>query len=319
MISETLAPEAPVHEGYRSGKYAQAMDFMGTPHFLCHAGGWLMERPINNTPYCDLTHAYPLFDVDNWSALNREWAALDHEKTVSVTVVCDPFASVPIDTLYQIFPDRHQPFKMHYFAALDKEPAQFVSSGHRYKIRRALRDVRVRIEENKELFWEEWCALYASLIEKHGIQGVARFTPDSFKAQLTLPDMHLIRAVRGGETVAMHLWIEKGDRVYYHLGASTDAGYKVRASYAVMWEALHYFRSKGSRLAVLGGVAGLRENPRDGLARYKRGFATGKLPSMLCGKIINRGLYDRLSKENGVGESAYFPKYRFRATGEHSE
>ncbi len=199
---------------------------------------------------------------------------------------------------------------MHYFARLDSPPDIFVSSGHRYKARRALRTIQVEFVSDRKKYFNAWNHLYNELIERHAIRGVARFSEEAFRKQFDMPHMHLWRADLNGKTVAMQLWIEKEDRVYYHLGASAREGYDARASYAIMWEALHYYRQKGKECAVLGGVAGLRENPRDGLARFKRGFSTGKLPSMLCGKIINHRLYDRLTNENGGVNSPYFPKYR---------
>ncbi len=297
-------------EGYRGAEYAAACDHIGEALPLARAGGWLIKRPLAGTPYFDLAAPYPLFDVRDWSLLENDFSGLDKEKFVTVTVVADPLADVSYHDLFTLFPERHVKLKSHFIADLSRNIEDFVSPGHRYKARRALKKATVDHVTDKEACLSQWINLYAQLIERHHIGGAALFSPSSFARQFAMEEMHLFAAREGEETVAMHLWLEQGNRVYYHLGASSQRGYELRATYAIMWDALHFFKRKGIAVAGLGGVAGNSDDPGNGLAQFKRGFSTGNLPSMLCGKVMNPGVYDRLSKERGKEDSPFFPKYR---------
>ncbi len=297
-------------EGYRSAEYAAACDHIGRPLALFQSGGWLMERPVAGTPYFDLCAPYPLFDVRDWSLLENDFSGLDQEKYITVTVVVDPLADVSFHDLFTLFPDRHVKLKSHFVADLSRDMEGFVSSGHRYKARRALKQVTVDHVVQKETALANWNHLYGQLIQRHRISGAALFSPASFARQLAMEEMHLFTAREGEEIVAMHLWLEQDNRVHYHLGASSPRGYQLRATYAIVWEALRFFKERGCTHAALGGVAGSADDPANGLAQFKRGFSTGNLPSMLCGKVMNPRVYDRISKERGTENSSWFPKYR---------
>ncbi len=297
-------------DGYRSAEYAAACDYIGHPRPLLRSGGWLMEKAVEGTPYLDLSSPYPLFDVDDWSMLAQDLSAIDTETYITVTVVVDPLADIAFHDLFNLFPDRHMKLKSHFIADLSRDVESFVSSGHRYKARRALKKLDIVHEEDKAACLPGWKDLYDGLIRRHNIHGPSLFSAVSFARQFAMEEMHLFTAREGDDIVAMHLWLEQDNRVYYHLGASAPRGYQLRATYAIVWEALRFFKAKGCTHASLGGVAGNADDPANGLAQFKRGFSTGNLPSMLCGKVMNPRVYDRISKERGKGNSPFFPKYR---------
>ncbi len=56
-----------------------------------------------------------------------------------------------------------------------------------------------------------------------------------------------------------------------------------------------------------GGNAGPADDPQDGLSRFKQGWTAEVRTAYLCGKILDRELYDRLAGDAGAG---YFPAYR---------
>ncbi len=299
-----------IREGYRSAEYASSCRHIGEVLPLPLSGGFLLQRPVKGTPFFDLIAPYPLFDVREWCLLQEDFSRLDSEKYISITTVADPFADVAFYDLFRLFPDRHVKLKSHYIADLSRDIGAFVSSGHRYKCRRALKNTEVRHEAEKMNFLAPWLTLYAGLRRRHGFTGPADFPPESLERQFGMEEMHLFTARAREEVVAMHLWLEQGNRVYYHLGASSERGYALRASYAIVWRALHYFKQRGYAFADLGGVAGGDDDPENGLARFKRGFSTGNLPSMLCGKVMNPRVYDRLSRERAPESSVWFPRYR---------
>jgi hypothetical protein len=52
----------------------------------------------------------------------------------------------------------------------------------------------------------------------------------------------------------------------------------------------------------------VEDDPRDGLASFKRGFANRSEPFFLCGKVLDADAYASLSA--GRAETQYFPAYR---------
>jgi hypothetical protein len=112
-----------------------------------------------------------------------------------------------------------------------------------------------------------------------------------------------VRAERDGETVGMALWLEDAPNAYYHLAAYSPAGYEVSTSYALFAVAFERLRELGVRYVELGGAE------RDGLTRFKRGWATEERVAHLCGRVLDRAAYDRLARG-----SDWFPAYRDAAS-----
>ena len=50
------------------------------------------------------------------------------------------------------------------------------------------------------------------------------------------------------------------------------------------------------------------DDPDDGLAQFKRGFANAETVAYLCGAVLDHGRYAELVA--GQPETAYFPAYR---------
>ena len=155
-----------------------------------------------------------------------------------------------------------------------------------------------------------WCRLYETLIARHGITGIAAFSPASLAAQLAVPGMVAVRADCEGQTVGMVLWYRSGDVAYYHLGAYDARGYALRASYAIFATSMRVLAEQGVRWLSLGAGAGVRTDADDGLTRFKRGWATGTRTAYLCGRILDRPAYTTLCRARAVSPGTYFPGYR---------
>jgi hypothetical protein len=267
----------------------------------------LVERSIAGAPRRDAQGPYPLFACARWSALGSDLEALADE-LVSVTLVTDPFGDWSPELLRDCFPDVARPFKEHLVADLARPVAEIASPHHRRDARAAARRVQVHACDGDPRWVTEWCRLYAHLVQHHGITGAAAFPARSLAAQLSVPGARLLRAEHGGNVVAMSVWYRRDDVAVYHLAASSELGYEVGASYALMHEALEAFRAEGARWAHLGAGAGVRPGgAADGLTRFKQGWATGTRPAWLCGRVLDREAYDRLSQESAGG---WFPAYR---------
>jgi Acetyltransferase (GNAT) domain len=287
---------------YSALEYAVSLSEFGLPRPLPRSGGWLLEREIPGGGRRDLTGPYPLFSCADWGALGDDVDELTG--AVSVVLVADPLAGVSEGELRRVFPDRMAAFKRHYVRDLDAVPR--LPEHHRRHVRRASSAVEVEVCAKPVAWLDDWFDLYEQLVERHRLTGVQAFSRAAFRRQLALPGMLAVRAERDGATVGMALWLEDGTNAWYHLAAYSDAGYEVSASYALFAVALAELRERGVRLVDLGGAAGAADAD-DGLARFKRGWATEERTAWLCGRVLDRAAYDRLAADAATD---WFPAYR---------
>lgn len=294
--------------GYRHPGYAEALADFGTPRALPRSKGWILERAIPGTPLSDAMGCYPLFCCQDWNGLGADLDMLEGE-LVSLALVTDPFGAYTRRDLQCCFRDLVRPYKEHYVIDLRQDQNRHVSKHHRRNARRGLRQVEVEVCAEPLCHLDEWVRLYASLAEKHEIQGMRAFSRASFEKQLQLPGTVLLRALHEGRTVGMDLWYVQDDVGYGHLAAYDPVGYRTLASYALLWVALEYLAGT-VRWLDLGAGAGLDGAAEDGLTHFKRGWATGTRPVYFCGRILNRTWYARLTQDNHARRTAYFPAYR---------
>ena len=294
--------------GYSHPGYAAALAEFGKPRALPRSEGWILERPILDTPYHDAMGCYPLFACRDWSKLDLDLDELRSE-LVTLTIVADPFGNHNPAQLGKCFPTVVTPFKEHLVTELSRSPESFVATQHRRKAQKALERLDIERVEDAGVFADRWIELYANLVRRHGIRGLTAFSPDSFRAQLAVPGISLFRAISENETVGMTLWYTDREVAYYHLGAYSDLGYELEASFALFWHVLEYFSRQGLQWLDLGAGAGLSaKDSSDGLTRFKRGWATGTRTAYLCGRIFDQSKYEQVMKDREAND--YFPPYR---------
>jgi len=294
--------------GYSHPGYAAALAEFGKPRALPRSEGWILERPILDTPYHDAMGCYPLFACRDWSKLDLDLDELRSE-LVTLTIVADPFGNHNPAQLGKCFPALVTPFKEHLVTELSRSPESFVATQHRRKAQKALERLDIERVEDAGVFADRWIELYANLVRRHGIRGLTAFSPDSFRAQLAVPGISLFRAISENETVGMTLWYTDREVAYYHLGAYSDLGYELEASFALFWHVLEYFSRQGLQWLDLGAGAGLSaKDSSDGLTRFKRGWATGTRTAYLCGRIFDQSKYEQVMKDREAND--YFPPYR---------
>ena len=201
------------------------------------------------------------------------------------------------------------PFKEHYVADLSKPIEEIVSKGHRRDARRALRKVVVELCPDPSAFVDEWAWLYGSLIRRHGIQGLQRFSRAAFDSQLRVPGVCYFRALCDGQLVGGNVVYVQNDVAYFHLSAFTDRGYSLGASYAIKWTEIEYFLGKVSWMH-LGASPGVDQAGYNGLASFKRGWATETRPVYFCGRILDKEKYAKLASASETPDASYFPTYR---------
>lgn len=302
------SPLAADASGYASAQYAASFTDFGEPFELPACGGWLLRRRIPLSDEHDAIGCYPLFACANWRGLAHDLVALE-DRLVSVTLVTDPFGAYSEDRLRHCFPDLCMKYKDHYTVDIDRVSMSSIGSHHRRNVRRGLREVQTEFCADPTRHLGDWRRLYSHLIERHNVKGIAAFSDDAFRRQIDVPGLVIQRAVRDGETVGMVLWILNGGVVYYHLGAYSTRGYRLRASFALFWNALEHFRGR-AEFAALGAAAGARPGEKSGLDRFKAGWATATRPAFLCGRILAPERYAVLARQRRTPIKSYFPAYR---------
>lgn len=291
--------------GYLSEAYVRSLGHLGTARALPASGGWLLVVDVPGHAARDGRGPYPLFLCDRWDELAAELSSLDG--LVSVTVVVDPLAPLSPQALEDIF-DVVRPFKTHHVVDLTDGPPP-PSRHHRRKLRTVASDVRTEVLDDPLARADDWVRLYRNLVARRAVSGLADLPDPSLRAQLRVPGCTAVGAVRQGRCISMALWYRHGEAAHLHLAATDDEGYETGAAYAVMSASMDHLASQ-VQLVDLGGVAGDVDDPGHGLARFKKGWATGTATAHLCGSVLDEGVFERLTADRAATGTTYFPPYR---------
>lgn len=286
---------------YASLTYTHSLSHIGEPLAVPEWGGFVLTRPTPDGRHRDAVGPYPLTvltpDADIDGGLTRTKRA----GLVSLVLVADPLTSIA-DSLEGF--DIKRPFKTHQVhdprlgqPAYDKH--------HRYEIRRAERLVEAREIQLAEHL-PAWITLYEALAQRHDLTGVHAFPSAYHQALAVLPGLRAFGAFIEEHLVSAHLFVTHQGVATSHLAASSEEGYAAGAAYAVNALALAVLGRDGP--VNLGGGAGSGDDPKDGLARFKAGFANTTATAWLYGAILDPQAYQALSGDKR--DSSYFPAYR---------
>lgn len=289
---------------YSSEAYARAFEGLAEPLALPEFGTWILKRAIPGGARYDAAGCYPLTVLQSDANASPDFSRLQGDHLVSLVLVADAFFGPGPEALRRDF-DVVRPFKSHYVH--DYAGAFGYGRHHRYEVKRARAACEVRPVALTDHL-TRWIELYEELCARHNIAGLQRFSRLYFERLAALHGLHALSAWHAGELAGMHLFIEHEGVAYSHLAAFSATGYRVRAGYAVNDHAVEYFR--GFRLIDFGAGAGIADDPADGLAAFKRGFANRSETFHLCGKVLDAEAYELLSADKP--RDAYFPAYRGR-------
>jgi hypothetical protein len=297
------------NSGYLHPLYAQSLTEFGEPIELPASEGWILKRPIHETSQFDGIGCYPIFACKDWSNLGKDldWVS---NQLISLSLVTDPFGNYTQPDLIVYFKDVARPYKEHFIVDLQQRPEEFVDSHHQRNAHKALKTVKVEICTEPIRFLDDWTSLYANLINRHHIHGIAKFSRVSFAKQLSVPGVVVVRAVLNDQILGMLLWYVQSDLAYYHLGAYSQEGYRQKASFALFWVVIEHFKQQGFHWLSLGAGAGVQGDPSDGLTRFKQGWSTGTRIAYFGGRIFDPQKYQELVSARGIGNTSYFPAYR---------
>lgn len=263
----------------------------------------MLVRPIPGSPWHDAFGCYPLAAISQDADLKAGLERLHAADLVSVALVPDPLISPPQELFASVF-SVCSPFKTHYLIDREAGPIRFGAT-HRRWIRKALEGSAVTPILLGDAL-DEWQTLYGHTMTRHGVTGIQTFTPAYFAALAKMPELTALAACSGGRIIAMALWVRQGDIAYYHLGASSPEGYATQAMYGLFAAANEHLAD--CRVIDLGGAAGIHDNPEDGLAYFKRGFANQTTTAYFCGSCLDLERYALLTANRP--ETSYFPAYR---------
>lgn len=296
--------------GYLAERYAVSLGYFGRPVRLHNSESWVLEREIKDSSCLDIAGCYPLMACKNWLGVEADIANLD-DQYASFTMVADPLGSYSPDLLQSAFPDLCTVFKYHYIIDLQSDYTRTYSSTHKRNAKKARKSLSICREDTPVDVLDPWIEMYQNLVQRHQITGVSAFSSHAFFEQLQTSGIIVYTARMGAKLVGMILFYEMAGHVYYHLGAYLQEGYDNKASFGIFDEAIHDFSQAGYGFLNMGGGAGAEENAEDGLSRFKRGWASHSRPAYLCGKILNRSVYNTLVQKRGGVHSGFFPAYRY--------
>jgi len=294
-------------KGYLHRTYAESFKEFGTLVELKNAGAYIIKRKIGQGNWYDAMGCYPLFTCMSWEKLGDDLNALNRS-LVSFAMVADPLGDYSPKQLQKIFPDVCFAFKKHYIVDLQAFREKNLPQNHKRNSRKALNALTIHRLKEPEHHFGDWVKMYKNLVQRHRIRGIADFTEQAFHTQFSVPGLIAYGAFDKGALVGMALFYEMGERVYYHLAAYRDQGYRKSASFGILLKAILDFRQQGYKWLNLGGGAGLQEQPNDGLIRFKRGWANTMKTAWFCGKILDREAYATLTHDSR--KNNFFPAYR---------
>ena len=294
--------------GYHHPQYASSYREWGEPVEMPHCGGAFIKRAIPEQTVFDGMGCYPFFVCQDPTKLHLDLEAIEKE-IICFSMVTNPLENWNESYLKTHFKDKMTPFKKHYLVDLNHDLASSVDSHHMRNVQKASKQMKVELCQNPKDFFEDWNYLYRALVQKHEIKGMLRFSESIFKAHFEIPGLVVVRASVDQETVGMLLWYVNQDKGYYHLGAFSEKGYELNASFALFYFTFEQLKSQGVCWVNLGSGAGL-ESEDSGLARFKKGWATNEETVYFCGRILNSDKYEELVKQRAVKGSSLFPAYR---------
>lgn len=294
---------------YATPEFARSFESGFAVDVVSNSGiGWL-RRDIPESGNIDHCGPYPLVSIKDYEKAYRDLDLLRDLGSVSAVFVTDPFcereASGELSALTLC-----RPYKTHYIVDTASPWRENLTKHHRQELRYAEREkVTVNIFPADASYGETFWNLYRVLIARHGITGIQALSKTIVEAQCALNGVIIVEASNAEDAViGSSIWFHDACNAHIHLHAQSPEGYKKRVGYLIYKAALDHFTQRECQVD-LGGGAGLADDASDGLARFKRGFANRRAKTLLCGQILQPGLYAELAGARAES-SEFFPAYR---------
>lgn len=199
-----------------------------------------------------------------------------------------------------------------------------MSKGHRYDIRKAIREGVVVSEDESFQRIDEFVGIYYETMDRSNAGSYYYFPERYFQLAKSLlgKSVHLYFAETGDKTVAGSLFFECNGILQYHLSATPTEYLNYSGAKVIIDNVRRLGASEGKRWLHLGG--GVSSKEADPLFRFKAGFSRKRLPFHVVRLISDRSAYDKAveARNNAIavtGRTAkpgsYFPAYRAQVNG----
>lgn len=277
-----------------SESYARALEEPGVRSLYVAEWGTHVLVREGSAGACPATGVRPIASLDPACELRAGLDALARAGIASISLVTDPMWCPELPALQRAF-DICRPFKVHYF--VDRHENVQIRKRHRNRINQARRAAEIREIELAEHL-PRWVELYEGNVTDRQIS--QPFSRMYFQRLAELSGLRSVAVLLDGEIVTITLWICHENILYFHDGASSPAGFAISASYAAFAHAIESI-ANDCRYVFLGGSADFRDELRDGLAVFKRGFANASAISYLCSATLDRA--ERKSSERALDDA----------------
>lgn len=270
-----------------------------------------IKRPIDGTDYFDLETAYGyggwFANTDDKGFINR--AVLQYTKEVlSQNIVAEfirfhPYNNFPIlnQDIFDFF--RYDRDVVIVNLTNTKENRwQSYSSTTRNKIKKGQKLLKLSINCNLQ----EFIDLYKQTMKKNKATDFYYFSDEYFKRLISMANTKVFCALLNDRMMAGAIFLESEFNVSYHLGAKDYNNNITSVNYFLFESIFDYYSKNGKMYALLGG--GKTSDKDDSLFKFKQKFSKQTLPFYIAGKIFNKEIYERLSKQHK--DSRLFLKWR---------
>lgn len=279
LLTRSRSSRAP--HPFCSAEYALALEEPGVRPLRVEEWGTYALVRETATGLRQATGLRPIASLDPDCDVRGGLETLRRNGIASVSLVTDPMWSPDVTVLRDAFTSC-RPFKESFL--IDREAERVhLRKRHRNMVNRARRAVEVR-EVPLGDHLGRWAELYGRNVENRKI--AQPFGAAYFERLLDVPGLRTLAVVLDGEIVTITIWVHYEDVLYYHDGASSEEGFEASASYAAFAHVID--NATDFRYLVLGGSAHFRDEPQDGLAVFKRGFANASETSYLCSATLTR-------------------------------
>lgn len=271
------------NKGYQSKQYAYSLKEWGEPIHLPAMNGWVLKQPGV------VTNLYPFFSCRNPINHSCSWNDIEflkRDKSIKDLVLyTDPLLNtnsfVPYSYsladgfLYKQFSkiEKNQP---HYIVDFSKELVfshnhwdnirTFAKSGYEVN-QRTLNFI------NRYDYADHFYELYQNTIKRNNIEGIAKFSRESFRRQLEVPGLVIFEVLdkKTKLPIAIRTFYLQNNDLYFHLAAASPKAYHISANHALVYEAINWCRQMGIDKLLLG------TGPTEGLKSFKLGFANSEI------------------------------------------
>ena len=189
-----------------------------------------------------------------------------------------------------------------------RRPWEEIFQSFRSRLRgqlRAMNSLTFETDGSPEVFFR----IYTENMWRLAAQEQYFFSSDYISKLLKIDGVRLLLASDARGPISGAITFEHNDKIYYHLGATSDRGAPLSPLKAVLAELTRMHAGGPYKALVLGGGLG---GENDTLLRFKRGFSKKMLTASMLKLVFDTDAYATLvgCRPEEIDFAGYFPSYR---------